>query len=328
MKQNIRWGILGTGNIAKLFATGLQATPDAELLAVGSRSVDTAQQFASLFNIPRKYPTYEQLANDPDIDVVYIATPHPFHMDNTNLCLNAGKAVLCEKPFAINASQVKKMIELARSKNLFLMEAMWTRFLPLITELRQWLKQNLIGQPRMLQANFGFKTNSTSEPNLFNPELAGGALLDVGVYCISLASMLFGQPPQKITSIADIGQTGVDEQSAFILGYDKGRLAVLTCAISTDTQDHAIISGTKGSIKIHSPFWQPTAATISIEGKDNQLVEMPLTGNGYNYEAQEVIQCIKAGKLESNIMPLDETLTIVKTMDDIRAQWGLKYPNE
>jgi predicted dehydrogenase len=328
MAGTIRWGILGTGGIAKKFAEGLQSVSDAELAAVGSRADHTAKSFAKAFGIGHRHASYESLANDPDVDVVYVATPHPFHMENTLLCLNAGKTVLCEKPFAINTSQARKMIETAKSKKLFLMEAMWTRFLPIIVKVRQWLEDDVIGDVRMVQANFGFRADWLPERRWLNPELGGGALLDVGVYCISLASMIFRQPPQKIVSMAHLGQTGVDEQSAFIFSYDKGQLSVLTSAISTNTENHAIIFGTRGSIKIHLPFWCATIATLSIEGKDDKTVEMPLEGNGYNYQAKEVMNCMRAGKTQSKIMPLDETLSIMKTMDSIRKQWALEYPME
>ena len=328
MAEKIRWGILGTGGIAKKFAEGLKSVPDAEIAAVGSRAEDTAESFAESFSIGHRHGSYESLANDPDVDVVYVATPHPFHMENTLLCLNAGKAVLCEKPFAINTSQAQKMIDTAKKKKLFLMEAMWTRFLSVITKVGQWLEDEVIGEVRMVRANFGFRADWIPERRWLNPQLGGGALLDVGVYCISLASMIFKQPPQKIVSTAHLGQTGVDEQSAFIFGYDKGQLSVLTSAISTNTENHAIISGTRGSIKIHSQFWCGTVATLSIEGKEEKTVEMPLEGNGYNYQAEEVMNCMQAGKIQSEVMPLNETLSIMKTMDSIRKQWGLEYPVE
>jgi predicted dehydrogenase len=328
MAKKIRWGILGTGSIAKKFAEGLQILPEADLVAVGSRAANTAERFARAFGIPHQHSSYDELANDPDIDVVYIATPHPFHMENTILCLKAGKAVLCEKPFAINAGQAQQMLNVARTKKLFLMEAMWTRFLPIIVKVREWLTEGLIGQVRMVTADFGFRTDWNPHGRLLSPQLGGGALLDVGVYTVALASMVFEKPPTKVTSLAHIVQTGIDEQSAMVLGYQDGQLASLSCAVRTQTPQEALIVGTKGRIKIHSPFWKGTAATISIEEGEDQVVEMPLEGNGYNYQAQEVMKCLRSGKLESDIMPLNETLSIMKTMDEIRAQWGLKYPME
>jgi predicted dehydrogenase len=328
MAKKIRWGIIGTGFIANKFAEALQILPDAELVAVGSRAADTAKKFAKAFGIPHPHSSYEKLAKDPDVDVVYIATPHPFHMENTILCLKAGKAVLCEKPFAVNASQAQQMTDVARTEKLFLMEAMWTRFLPIIVKVREWLANELIGRVWMVTADFGFRADWNPKHRLFNPQLGGGALLDIGVYCVSMSSMVFDQPPAKITGMAHMGQTGVDEQSAMILGYGDGQLAVLSCAVRTQTPQQALIVGTKGMIRIHSPFWSATTTTISIEGKENETIRMPFESNGFEYEAREVMKCLRTGKPESDIMPLNETLSIVKTMDEIRAQWGLKYPME
>jgi predicted dehydrogenase len=235
---------------------------------------------------------------------------------------------LCEKPFAINEGQAQQMVNVARTEKLFLMEAMWTRFLPIIVKVREWLAQGLIGRVRMVTADFGFRADWNPKHRLFNPELGGGALLDIGVYCVSMSSMVFGQPPAKITGMAHMGQTGVDEQSAMVLGYSDGQLAVLSCAVRTQTPQQALIVGTKGMIRIHSPFWCATTATISIEGKENETITMPFESNGFEYEAREVMQCLRAGKLESDVMPLNETLAIMKTMDEIRAQWPLKYPME
>lgn len=328
MEGKIRWGILGTGHIAKTFAKALQFLPGADLVAVGSRAAETAKNFAEVFNVRHQHAGYEQLAKDPEVDVVYIATPHSLHRKNTILCLKAGKAVLCEKPFAINAGRALQMIDVARAEKLFLMEAMRTRFLPTIVKVREWLEQGLIGPVRMLQADFGFSEDWDPQSRLLNPQVGGGALLDVGVYTVSLASMVFGRPPARITGMAHLGRTGVDEQSAIILGYDNGQLAVLTCAVQTETAKEAVVYGTKGSIRMGPMFFCATEATLSVNGKDEQIIKMPLEGNKYNYEAEEVMRCLRTGKLESDIMPLDESHSIVKTMDEIRAQWGLKYPME
>jgi dihydrodiol dehydrogenase / D-xylose 1-dehydrogenase (NADP) len=327
-KKKIRWGILGTGAIASKFAEALQTLSEADLTAVGSRAPETAEKFAETFGIPHRHPSYDQLVNDPDVDVVYIATPHPFHMENTILCLNAGKAVLCEKPLEINANRARQMINLAREKKLFLMEAMWTRFLPIIAQVREWLQQELIGPIRMLHADFGFTGDWRPRHRLLNPQLAGGALLDIGVYTVSLASMVFSRPPEKIKALAHIGQTGVDEQSAMILRYNEGPLAVLSCAVKTRTPQQTVIAGTKGMIRIHSPFWSATTATISIEGKKDQTVKLPHECNGFEYQIREVMQCLRSGKLESDVMPLDESVQIMQTMDEIRTQLQLKYPME
>jgi len=325
MAEKIRWGILGTGGIASKFADGLSVLTDAELAAVGSRTQEGADRFGEQYQIPRRHASYEALATDPDVDVIYIATPHTFHNENTRLCLEAGKAVLCEKPFAINAVEAAGMIELAREKGLFLMEAMWTRYLPVIMHVRRLIAEGAIGEVRMLTADFGFRTGFNPEGRLFNPDLGGGALLDVGIYPVSLAYALFGQP-DTIKTLAGLGETGIDEQSAYLFGYESGQLALLSSAVRTNTPHEAIIAGTEGLIRIPD-WWHARQFTLTKNG-ETEVVELPFYGNGYNYEAAEVMRCLREGLLESETMPLDETLAIMGTMDAIREQWGLVYPKE
>jgi predicted dehydrogenase len=322
-----RWGILGTGGIATKFATGLAAQADAKLVAVGSRSQAAADAFGDRFAIPHRHASYADLAADPEVDAIYIATPHPFHLENMLTCIDAGKAVLCEKPFTLNAQQARRAIEQARRRGVFLMEAMWTRFLPLFVELRRLLAEQAIGELRLLQADFGFRTGFNPQGRLFDPALGGGALLDVGVYTVSLAHMLLGAPA-RVTGLAELGATGVDEQSAYVLGYAGGQLAVLSSAIRTATPQEALIVGTAGQIRIHSPWWRSQRMTLRRSGADDQVLDFPLTGNGYHYEAAEVQHCMAAGATESAIMPLDETLAIMTTLDRLRAPWGLRYPGE
>ena len=327
MSEKIRWGILGPGGIAHKFATGLKAIPDTEIVAVGSRDLRRANTFADTFNVPHRHGSYDELANNPGVDVIYVATPHPFHKACAMLCLEAGKAVLCEKPFTVDAEQAESLIACARKHKQFLMEAMWTRFIPIMVQVREWLTDSVIGEPRMLTADFGNQVPMTVENmkgRLFAPELAGGAMLDIGVYTVSLASMVFGVPT-KITSLAHIGETGVDEQAAVLLGYDAGQIASLSCAITTRTSQDARIFGTKGAIHIPN-FSRATSATLEISGKEPLQIEVPFTDNGFEYQILEVNNCLRAGKLESDVMPLDESLSIVKTMDTVREQWGLKYP--
>lgn len=323
----IRWGILGTGSIAAQFARGLAELNDASLVAVGSRTADAAAAFAQTFGVARSHASYAALANDPDVDVIYIATPHSLHKENTLLCLEAGKAVLCEKPFAINAQEAAEMIVAARSRGLFLMEAMWTRFLPHMARLRELIAAGTIGELRMLQADFGFRASFDPQSRLFDLALGGGALLDVGIYPVSLASMLFGAPT-RIASMASLGATGVDEQSAMLFGYADGQLAILSQATRTSTPHEALLLGTSGRIRVHSSWWRATTMTLSVVGKPDELIEVPAPGNGYNYEAAEVGRCLRAGLTESSTMPLDETLAIMRTLDAVRAQWGLRYPGE
>jgi predicted dehydrogenase len=327
MSDKIRWGIIGTGNIASQFARGLAPVADAELVAVGSRSAASANRFGDTFNVPHRHASYEALANDPEVDVVYIGTPHSLHKENSLLCLEAGKAVLCEKPFTINAAEAEAVINKARQKKLFLMEAMWTRFIPSVVKLRELLAEGAIGEVRLFVGDLGFRGKLNPESRLFHLALGGGALLDVGVYPISLASMVLGKPRQ-ITSMAHLGETGVDEQEAIIFGYEEGRLAMIYSAIRANTPGEAIIMGTQGQIRVHSPIFRPTRLTLSRNGQEDEILDIPYEENGYNYQAAEVMRCMRQGRIESEIMPHAETLEIMRTMDQIRAQWGLKYPME
>lgn len=325
--KSIRWGILGLGRIARQFAIGLRSVPDAELVAVGSRTLDTAMSFAAEFKVARAHASYEALAADPGVDVVYVATPHPLHHDNTKLCLKAGKAVLCEKPFTINAREAEELVETARRGNVFLMEAMWTRFLPVMAQVREWLDQKLIGEPRMVMADFGYRAGWDPASRALDPHLGGGALLDVGIYPISFASMVFGAVPCKVTGLSHLGATGVDEQTVATLAYGGGELALLACAVRTHTAQEARILGTAGSIHIPE-FWHGSTVTLSVQGQTPETRSLPLAGNGYNYEAVEVGRCLRAGLKESPVMPLAETVAIMRIMDELRRQWGLVYPQE
>lgn len=341
MHAKIRWGILGTGNIAHQFATGLRSVPDAQLIAVGSRAQATADAFGDEFGIPHRHPSYEALAADPEVDAVYISTPHSFHKANTLLCLGAGKPVLCEKPFAINAQEAAEMIREARARRLFLMEAMWTRFIPAMAQVRQWLADGEIGDVQLVRANLSFHHDFNPESRLFKRELGGGAMLDVGIYPISFAFMVLGSPT-SVFSTATLGPTGTDDRSAYMFGYEGGKTALLSSAVRLNVPVEADIIGTDGMIKIHQSWINPRKITLGklapegvvnrliFEGRlyDTQTLHIPTEGNGYNYEVMEVGRCIQAGKQESDIMPLDQSLDIMRTMDTIRGQWGLTYPTE
>ena len=325
--SRVRWGILGAGSIASRFAEALAALPEAETLAVGSRAQGSADRFAGAHGFSRAYPSYEELAADPDVDVVYVATPHPSHAENVELCLGAGKAVLCEKPFTINAAEARRIVGIARERDLFLMEGMWTRFFPLMERLRKLLADGIIGGPRMLTVDFGFRAGLDPSSRLFDPGLGGGAMLDVGVYCVSFASMVLGRPIRG-TGYAHLGQTGVDEQFAATLEHPDGRLSAITAATRTATPHEATILGTDGYMRVHSPWWKPEAMTISKPGEDDEVVRVPTEENGFRYEAEEVMRRLGAGEKESKIMPLDETVAVLETMDGIRGAWGLRYPGE
>ena len=328
MATKIRWGILSTGAIATKFAEGLQFVPEAELVAVGSRSKTAADAFADMFNIERRYDTYEALAADANVDVIYVGTPHSFHKENTLLCLNHGKAVLCEKPFAINAAEADLMIETAREKGVFLMEAMWSRYLPVMQRVRELLSEGVIGDVMQLTADFGFHNTADPTNRLYDPAMGGGALLDIGVYPVSMASMVCGTP-DRIQSIAYLGETGVDEHAAILLGYEHNpALTTITTSMRVQSHRSAIINGTKGRIRLPEPWWKTPRFTLEVHQGETSEIDVPIAGNGYNYQAVEVGRCLRAGLLESDVMPLDETASVMRTMDAIRAQWGLRYPME
>lgn len=327
MPNLFRWGILGAGTIAQKFCLGVQALPDHQLIAVGSRSQEKADTFGDQFAMPHRHTSYAALVADPDVDAIYVATPHAMHKEHTLLALRAGKHVLCEKPFAVNATEARAMIDEARQQKRFLMEAMWMRFIPGILEAKRLIAEGAIGEVRMVTADCGFRTGFNPESRLFAPALGGGGLLDVGVYPISLASMLLGRPAQ-IATVAQLGETGVDEQSAFLLRYPGGQLATLFTAIRTKTPVDCVIMGTEGMLRLHPPFLATKTLTLTQAGQAPQTIDVPFTANGYNYQAAAVADCVRAGRLESSLMPLDESLHIMETMDMIREEWGLRYPME
>jgi predicted dehydrogenase len=316
---------MGTGAIARKFASDLVALPGAKLLAVGSRSQTKADDFGREFNLTRCYPSYEELVGDSEVDAIYVATPHSCHKDNTLLALSANKPVLVEKPFAINAREAEVVIRAARDKQLLVMDAMWTRFVPLYVRLRELLREGTVGPIQSIRADFGFQTDPATHPRLFDPSLGGGALLDVGVYPISLASMVLGSPV-RVSSEARMGATGVDEHDAMVFAHQHGQLALLACAITLNTSLDAMLIGERGSIWIHPPFWKAKSMTLTREDGRQELLEFPFEGLGYQFEAIEFMDCLRSGRVESEIMPLDESLSIMKILDLLRKQWGLKYP--
>lgn len=327
MNDVTRWGILGAGNIARRFCEGVQALPDARLVAVGSRDQAKADAFGEQFGIPHRHGSHQALVDDPEVDAIYVATTHNFHKEHGLLALNAGKPVLVEKPFTINAREAEELVAAARAKGLFLMEAMWSRYFPLTYRLRELLREGAIGRPWMVQADFGFQAGFNPSSRLFDPNLGGGALLDVGVYPVSFASMILGTP-DRVVGLATLGHTGVDEVAGITLGHPGGEIAVVYTCVRTNTPQEAYILGGGGQIRIHAPWWRPDRMTVSRSGKADEEILMPFGSTGFNYEAAEVGRCLREGKLESDVLPLDESVAIMRTMDSLRAQWGLKYPME
>lgn len=318
MDRKIKFGIIGAGRIAQKFARGIGFVEDAQLVAIASRDLERANTFGDLFNIEKRYGNYEDLAKDPDIDVVYICTPNGLHKEHTLLCLENKKAVICEKPFGASKAEVEEMIQMAKNKGVFLMEAMWTRFFPVVKAVKEWVEKGVIGDVKMIKGDFGFKSASGYHDIRFNKALAGGALMDVGIYPISFASMIYNTQPTDIKVTAQIGQTGVDEQTAMVLSYENGQMALLSCAITMETPRNMYIIGEKGYIHIPN-VWYAETATLKVNGSEDQVIELPMVGNGYNYEVQEVVSCLQNQQLESEIMPLGETLKIIDTLDKIKA---------
>ncbi|MHA4868334.1 Gfo/Idh/MocA family protein [Duganella sp. PWIR1] len=330
MTQPIRWGILGTGKIAKAFATALKDTPDATLAAVASRSVDSATKFGQEYGAERFHGSYQALADDPAVDVIYIATPHPMHHENALMCLNGGKAVLVEKSFTMNRRQAEDIINLARAKNLFVMEAMWTRFMPSVVEAKRIVDSGEIGKPANVTADFGFTSDAGPEHRLFAPELGGGALLDLGIYPLSMASFFLGGVT-GVKAQAEMTATGVDMQTAFTLSHEGGGVSSCACSLRSRTPTELTISGTKGFVRLHDRFHNTDTITVTVvdgASRNERTLSLPKSGNGYTHEAQEVGRCLRAGLIESPVMPHAETLAIMGTLDEIRAQIGLRYPSD
>lgn len=327
MTEKLKWGILATGGIAEKFAKDLVYTENGECYAVGSRNIDNAEKFAEKIGASKAYGTYQELAEDPEVDVIYVATPHPYHKENILTCLRAGKAVLSEKPFTVNADELEELIVFAREKKLFLMEAMWTRFLPSIRKVRAWIAAGDIGEVKLVKADFGFRADWDPEWRLLNIKLGGGALLDAGIYPVSFASMILGANPEKIMSTVDIGETGVDERFSLLLKYKGGKTASLNGAIRLSLTNEATIHGTKGYIRIPS-FLNSKEAYLHVDNEEVVSFIDEREAEGYKYEAEEVGHLLQKGQLESDIIPLNQSLEIMKLMDKIREQWDLKYPFE
>jgi predicted dehydrogenase len=326
--RTVKWGIIGTGQIASKFAKALNSLDHTELTAIASRDQVKAKEFANRFHIKKAYGSYEELTLDPEIDVIYIGTPHTEHKAHARLCISAGKAVLCEKPFTLNYPEAKELVDLAKSNNVFLMEAMWTKFLPATRIVKQWINNKIIGEIKYMNISFGFRTEFDPRSRLYDPALGGGALLDVGVYPLSYAIHLMERLPDKIVSSAHIGQSNIDELNVITLLYKEGMIANLSSAITAPAGNDAIVIGEKGRIVIPN-FW--TAESAEVYDANGKLVDSflhPFTSNGYVYEAEEVNRCILEGKKESDIIPLNDTLEIMKILDSLRAEWGLVYPSD
>lgn len=321
----IRWGIVSTGHIAGVLAADLRLLPDHRVVAVGSRDLSRARDFAERYDIARAYDSYADLAADPDVDVIYVATPHSDHAATARLCLEAGKGVLCEKPFTVNAKEAAELIALARSRGLFCMEAMWMWCNPVHRRLYEALADGEIGTVRTVTADLGFLATYDPTDRLFAPSLAGGALLDVGVYPVSLAYKILG-PPAAIHAHTRLAPTGVDLMTSMQLEYANGAVAQLAGSFDATLSSRATITGTEGWIELPTDFQVAASYTVHRTGKDPVTHRETLIGDGYVYEAQEVARCLREGRTESSLVPLDDTLAVMGILDRVREQIGVRYP--
>jgi predicted dehydrogenase len=325
MPPPIRFGILGPGKIANRFCEALQTlAPDAQVYAVASRDEQKAKEFATKFKALKYYASYEQLVADPQVDVVYIATPHPFHFEQAKLCLHSGKPVLCEKPMTISLKQTAALVEIARTQHVFLMEAMWSRFIPAIVKVKELIDAGDIGEIKFLHADFGFISPNDLNLRTFNKSLGGGAQLDVGVYPMFLALWLLGKP-DSVKAHASLAITGVDDNTSVMLGYKNGASASIFSSFVSDSVKDAVIMGTKGSITLHSAWHKATSFTIKKNNAEPEHFEYPYKSNGLQFQAIEVIQCLREGKTESKRLPLEMSLLMAITADEILKQIGVLY---
>ena len=323
--DKIRWGIVGPGTIANKFAQAIKNVEGAELAAVASRREETGREFARKYDIPKVFVGYEEMAGSDAVDAVYIATPHPFHKPCAELFLKAKKHVLCEKPICINAAQAVRLSECAKENGVFLMEAMWTRFLPAIKEACAIVQRGEIGEVLGVNADFCYASTPQEEAKLFQNEMAGGSLLDVGVYGLHFAAMFLGNKPKSICAAAQV-EEGVDCHTNVLMKYESGAMACISSAINLYKPESAYIYGTKGYLYLPQ-FYGATDIFLNIGGQEQHIVK-PGMGDGFEEEICEACTCIRAGRTESDILPLSESIEILKQMDEIRKQIGVKYPFE
>jgi predicted dehydrogenase len=317
--KEINWGIIGLGEIANKFAYAIKRMEGVKLYAVASRTKEKAEAFGKKYDIDahKCYGSYDAILNDKYIDAIYVAVPHTMHKHISIMCLNKGKAVLCEKPATINEEELKEIALVAEKNKTFFMEAMKTRFLPVIQEVKTLLDKGTIGEVTLLQADFGFNAKFDPSNRLFDKNLGGGSLLDVGIYNVSFSSFIFGNKPSKISSSLYYGITGVDESAAVNLTYEKGKEALLYSSIKVDSKRDANIIGTEGRITIPR-YSNAETAIITVNGKEQKL-HMPFEINGFEYEINEVNNCLRENKLQSDIMSIKDSIEVMKIMDKIRS---------
>lgn len=329
MKVTVKWGIMGCGGIANKFAEGAVEAEGVEVIAAASRTPGKAEAFAEKHGIKSHYSDYEQLLKNKEIDIVYIATTHNFHYENALQVLESGKAILCEKPFTVNSREMAALIQKATDTNLFMMEAMWTRFLPAMVQIRSWLNEGMIGEVRQIRASLGFNFDLEPSHRMLNPALAGGVLLDMGIYPLSFANMIMKTKPIEMKALGEIGPTGVDVSSSYLLKYQSGCLAMLNTTIKAPIYSRAEIIGSLGKIVIPSLFIAASKVIIHMEDQEPQEMDFPFDdSSGFKFEIEAASDSFRKGLIENEVMPLSDTLQLMETIDELKSQLGLVYEND
>lgn len=324
--HSFNWGVLGPGKIAHTFAKAMEKSTKGKILAVASRSEQRATDFANVYQIDKVYADYQAMLADPQVDIIYIATPHNFHYQQAKMCLEAGKHVLVEKPCTVNAAQMQSLVALAKSKKLLLQEALWSRFMPCLAKLRDLLQQGCIGDLQYIQSQIGFALQGRNKTRLVEAELAGGALLDLGIYSITISQFLLQEHPQKVQAMGQLTEQQVDAHVFAHMLYPSGRYAQFSCSMLSQSSNSMCIVGTEGHVILPALFWDTDRALVF---RDNQLVKeihIPHVVNGFEYQIETCMQSIQQNMLSSDVMTHQDSIGVLTVMDNIRSQIGLQYP--
>jgi predicted dehydrogenase len=326
--QSFNWGVIGPGNIANTFAKAIAPSKKGKILAVASRSKERAAAFAKTYEIEKIYTDYEQMLADPEIDIIYIATPHNFHYQQAKMCLEAGKHVLVEKPCTVNAEQMRKLVELAESKKLLLQEALWSRFMPCLSQLRQLLNEGIIGDIQYIQSEIGFAFQNREKSRLLKAELAGGSLLDLGIYSITVSQFFLQEHPDRVDAMGQLTDQQVDGHVFANMSYASGRYAQFTCSMLSQTSNTMRIVGTEGYVNLPACFWDTDKADVFRDNKLVQTIDIPHPVNGFEYEIEQSMLCIEQNKRCSDLMSHHDSVEVLNVMDNIRKQIGVQFPQE
>jgi predicted dehydrogenase len=325
--RRFNWGVIGPGSIANTFAKAIASSKKGKILAVASRSKERATDFANTYQIEKIYTDYEQMLADPDIDIIYIATPHNFHYQQAKMCLEAGKHVLVEKPCTVNAEQMKRLVELAKRNRLLLQEALWSRFMPCLSQLRQLLDEGIIGDIQYIQSEIGFAFQKKEKSRLLKAELAGGSLLDLGIYSITVSQFLLQEHPDKVVAMGQLTDQNVDGHVLVNMCYPSGRYSQFTCSMLSQSSNTMRIVGAEGYVSLAACFWDTDTASIYRDGILFRDIDIPHPVNGFEYQIAESMRCIEQNMLCSDVMPHCDSIGVLEVMDNIREQIGVQFPN-